>query len=97
VKTLSTSGKVGAAVKILGTNLTGATGVSFSGAAAVFTVISPSLITTTLPVGATTGTVQVVTPSGTLSSNAVFRVHKARAPIVPLANPTALKPRTVST
>src|ERR1022692_4644394 len=67
-------GKVGAAVKILGTNLTGATSVSFNGTAAVFTVLSPSLITTTIPAGASSGKVQVVTPSGTLSSNASFLV-----------------------
>jgi uncharacterized repeat protein (TIGR03803 family) len=74
IKTLPTSGKVGSAVKILGTDLTGATGVTFNGAAAVFNVASSSQITTTVPTGATTGTVQVVTPSGTLSSNVTFRV-----------------------
>jgi uncharacterized repeat protein (TIGR03803 family) len=74
VETLPTSGKVGAAVKILGTNLTGATSVSFNGTGAVFEVASSSEITTTVPTGATTGTVQVVTPSGTLSSNVPFRV-----------------------
>jgi len=74
VETQPTSGKVGKPVKILGTNLTGATSVSFNGTAATFTVVSSSLITTTVPVGATTGTVQVVTPSGTLSSNVPFRV-----------------------
>jgi uncharacterized protein (TIGR03437 family) len=65
---------VGARVKILGTNLTGATSVSFNGTPAVFKVASGSKITTTVPTGATTGTVQVVTPSGTLSSNVPFRV-----------------------
>ena len=74
VKTLPTSGTVGAAVKILGTDLTGATSVTFNGTAAAFRVVSPSLITTTVPFGATTGTVQVVTPSGTLSGNGPFRV-----------------------
>jgi uncharacterized repeat protein (TIGR03803 family) len=68
------SGKVGAPVKILGTNLTGATSVTFNGMAATFTVKSKSEITTTVPTGATTGTVQVVTPGGTLSSNEPFRV-----------------------
>src|ERR1017187_9383834 len=67
-------GKVGAAIKILGTNLTGATSVSFNGTAAVFTVVSGSEITTSVPSGASSGKVQVVTPSGTLSSNASFRV-----------------------
>jgi uncharacterized repeat protein (TIGR03803 family) len=74
VETLPTSGKVGAAVKILGTNLTGATSVSFNGTGAVFEVVSSSEITTTVPTGATTGTVQVVTPNGTLLSNVPFRV-----------------------
>jgi uncharacterized repeat protein (TIGR03803 family) len=74
VETNPTSGKVGATVKILGTNLTGATSVTFNGTAATFTVKSPSLITTTVPTGATTGTVQVVTPSHTLNSNVPFRV-----------------------
>jgi uncharacterized repeat protein (TIGR03803 family) len=76
VETQTTSGKVGAVAKILGTDLTDATGVGFHGTAAVFTVVSASEITTTVPDGATTGTVQVVTPSGTLSSYVPFRVHK---------------------
>jgi uncharacterized repeat protein (TIGR03803 family) len=74
VETQPTSGKVGAAVKILGTNLTGATSVTFNGTAATFTVVSKSEITTTVPTGATTGTVEVTTPSGTLKSNRGFRV-----------------------
>ena len=74
VKTQPPNGKVGAAVEILGTNLTGATSLSFNGTAAVFTVVSPTLITTTVPAGASSGKVQVVTPSGTLSSNASFLV-----------------------
>jgi uncharacterized repeat protein (TIGR03803 family) len=74
LKTLPSSGKVGAVVKILGTNLTAATSVSFNGTAAVFNVVSRSEITTIVPTGATTGKVKVVTPSGTLSSNVPFRV-----------------------
>ena len=76
VKTVPASGNVGAAVTILGTNLTGATSVSFNGTEAAFTVNSSgSAISTTVPTGATTGTVQV-TPSGgrVLSSNVPFRV-----------------------
>jgi uncharacterized repeat protein (TIGR03803 family) len=76
VETNPTSGKVGVAVKILGTFLTGATSVTFHGTPATFTVISKSEITTTVPAGATTGTVKVATPrSGTLSSNVPFRVN----------------------
>ena len=76
VETNPKSGKVGAAVKILGTDLTGATSVTFNGTAAVFKVVSKSLITTTVPTGATTGTVEVTIPKGTLKSNGVFRVTK---------------------
>jgi uncharacterized repeat protein (TIGR03803 family) len=74
VKTVPTSDAVGAAVNILGNNLTGATKVTFHGTAAAFTMVSSSEITTTVPTGATTGTVKVVTPSRTLSSNVPFRV-----------------------
>jgi uncharacterized repeat protein (TIGR03803 family) len=74
VETLPTSGKVGAAVMILGTDLTGASSLTFDGTAAVFKVVSNSEITTTVPSGATTGEVEVVTPTGTLSSNVSFRV-----------------------
>jgi hypothetical protein len=75
IETQPTSGTVGAAVNILGTKLTRATSVTFNGTAATFTVKSKSEITTTVPTGATTGTVQVVTPNGTLSSNISFRVN----------------------
>ncbi len=75
VETRTASGRVGAVVEILGTDLTGASSVSFNGTAAgVFKVFSSSAIAARVPAGATTGTVQVVTPSGTLSSNIPFRV-----------------------
>jgi len=74
ITTLPTSGTVGSAVKILGTDLTGATSVTFNGVAATFTVVQPSEITTTVPTGATTGKVEGETPTGTLLSNVAFRV-----------------------
>ncbi len=74
VETRPTSAKVGRAVKILGTNLTGSTSVTFNGTAATFTVVSSSEITTTVPTGATTGKVKVTTPHRTLTSNVSFRV-----------------------
>ena len=76
VKTLPTSGKVGATVRILGTDLTGTTNVTFNGSAAAFTVVRPSEITSIVPAGATTGTVEVIGPGGKLSSNVAFRVSR---------------------
>lgn len=74
VRALPNSGKVGAKIVILGTNLKGATRVTFDGIVATFTVVSPSEITTTVPVGATTGTVEVTTPGRKLKSNVAFKV-----------------------
>lgn len=74
VETLPSSGAEGRSVTILGTNLTGATAVTFNGISAVFTVVSATEITTTVPSGATSGTVEVVVPAGTLKSNASFIV-----------------------
>jgi uncharacterized repeat protein (TIGR03803 family) len=75
VEALPDSGKVGAAVRILGTDLTGATSVTFNGTAAKFKVVSKSEIETSVPSGATTGAVEVKTTK-TLKSNTVFRVTK---------------------
>jgi uncharacterized repeat protein (TIGR03803 family) len=75
VETEPASGEVGKAVKILGTNLAGAIQVAFNGTPATFTVVSESLITTAVPLGATTGKVKVTLPHRTLSSNVPFRVR----------------------
>jgi uncharacterized protein (TIGR03437 family) len=76
VKTVPVRGSVGASVIILGNNLTGSTSVTFNGVEAEFTVESGSYIKATVPAGATTGTVSVVTPTGTLNSNPQFVVTK---------------------
>jgi uncharacterized repeat protein (TIGR03803 family) len=68
------TGRVGAPVTILGTNLTGATNVAFNGTPATFNVVSASEITTTVPAGATTGTVQVTVGGNTPTSNTDFQV-----------------------
>ncbi len=74
VSPLPKGGTVGTPVTILGTNLTGVTSVTFNGTPATITGGSTSEIATTVPAGATTGNIQVVTSSGTLTSNVVFRV-----------------------
>jgi uncharacterized repeat protein (TIGR03803 family) len=75
VQTNPISGKVGAEVVILGNNLKGATSVTFNGTPATFKA-SKTDITTKVPAGATTGTVVVTTPNGTLTSNAPFQVSQ---------------------
>lgn len=85
VKSLPISGKAGANIKILGTNLTGATSVSFNGTPTAFTVVSPAEITATVPAGATTGNLQVITATSTLSSDVAFRVR----PVISTFSPTS--------
>ncbi|HEY6290149.1 MAG TPA: choice-of-anchor tandem repeat GloVer-containing protein [Terriglobia bacterium] len=74
VETAPEFGKVKASVSILGSDLTGSTSVTFNGTSATFRVISGARIFATVPVGATTGLVQVVTPNGTLTSDVNFQV-----------------------
>jgi uncharacterized repeat protein (TIGR03803 family) len=75
VKLVSPSGKIGQTGGILGQGFTGTTSVSLNGIPAAFTVVSDTYLTATVPAGATTGFVIVVTPSGTLTSNQNFQVR----------------------
>jgi uncharacterized repeat protein (TIGR03803 family) len=74
VQTVPVAAKAEARVIILGNGLTGSTSVTFNGTAATFTVVSETEITATVPTAATTGTVEVTTPTGTLNSNPAFQV-----------------------
>ncbi len=67
-------GEIGQIVNILGNNLTGTTQVFFNDAPATFDVVSSTLIKAQVPSGAATGVLNVVTPSGTLSSYLSFQV-----------------------
>jgi hypothetical protein len=73
-----TSGPVGAAVVITGTNFSGATAVAFNGVSATsFTVNSATSITAVVPAGAGTGRLSVTTPAGTATSINSFAVTLA--------------------
>jgi hypothetical protein len=68
------SGAVGTTVTITGANFTGTTAVKFNGVQAVFTVDNDGQITTTVPVGATTGKIAVKSAAGTGKSATNFAV-----------------------
>jgi uncharacterized protein (TIGR03437 family) len=74
VETNRSAGKVGSKVVILGNNLTGTTSITFNGTTAPLLKVTASAIETSVPTGATTGTVTVTTENGTLNSNVAFRV-----------------------
>ena len=71
---VTTTAKVGKTIEILGQGFTGTTGVSFNGTAATYKVSSGTYLTATVPTGATTGSVTVTTPGGTLKSSKTFQV-----------------------
>jgi uncharacterized repeat protein (TIGR03803 family) len=74
VELLPAFGRVGATIRILGTNLAGTTSVTFGGTQAAFKVVSSNLITTTVPASAATGSVQLTTAGGVLTSNQEFNI-----------------------
>ncbi len=74
VEMVPTSGKVKTAVKILGTDLTGATSVTFNGTAGYVQGGIQFRNHDQCTRGCHPGVVKVVTPSGTLTSNTVFQV-----------------------
>src|SRR5262249_10336087 len=64
VALVTTSGKVGQTVEILGNGLTGATSVKFGTGSASFKVVSDTYMTAVVPAAGTTGALTVATPSG---------------------------------
>jgi uncharacterized repeat protein (TIGR03803 family) len=68
------SGKAGTPVSLSGFNFTGATSVTIGGIAAAFKVDSDQKIMVTVPAGARTGVVKVVTPKVTLTSKTPFQI-----------------------
>jgi uncharacterized repeat protein (TIGR03803 family) len=87
VSLVSTSGKVGKTVEVLGQGFTGTTAVSFNGTAATFTVVRDTYLKATVPSGATTGAVTVTTPGGILNSNTQFRVTPKILSFSPTSGP----------
>jgi uncharacterized repeat protein (TIGR03803 family) len=83
VRLVSTSGKVGTPITILGQGFTGASSVSFNGTQATFKVWSDTYLKATVPSGATTGSVTVTTASGMLTSNQPFRVRPVILSVTP--------------
>lgn len=82
------NGPVGTSIVLTGTNLNGATSVTFNGTAATsFTVNSATQLTVSVPTGATTGTFAVATPGGTATSASIFTV--VPAPVITSFTPTS--------
>ncbi len=75
------NGSAGTSVVITGTNFTAASTVWFNGTNATFTVNSSTQITATVPSGATTGNISVITPGGLATSAGTFTIS-ASGPVV---------------
>ncbi len=86
------SGPVGTTVTITGSGFTGANDVQFNGASVGtgnFAVNSDTQITATVPAGATTGPISVITPGGTATSSDSFTVTGSPAPAITGFSPTS--------
>jgi len=77
IKTFTpTSGPVGTVVTITGVSLTQTSGVTFGGVKATsFTVVSDTEVQATVPTGAVTGAIAIVTAGGTATSSSTFTVN----------------------
>ncbi len=67
-------GNVGTSVTIYGTNLIGATSVTFNGVTASFSAGTSTRMSATVPTTATSGRITVTTPGGTATSSSDFTV-----------------------
>jgi cytochrome c peroxidase len=83
------TGPVGTGVTITGTTFTGATAISFGGTAATFTVSNSGSVTTTVPFGAATGPITVITLDGTATSAGNFTVTPGGPPFGLGATPSS--------
>jgi uncharacterized repeat protein (TIGR03803 family) len=96
VKLVTSQGKVGKIVELIGQGLSGTTSVFFNGTPATFTNTGDAELVTTVPEGATTGYVEVTTTgSGTLQSNRYFDVTPVITTFLP-ASGAAGTPVTIT-
>jgi YD repeat-containing protein len=84
-------GSVGTTVKLYGTGFSATASqntVTFNGTAAAVTSSTITEIVTSVPSGATTGTIAVTTPSGSATSASAFTVSASAAPTITSVSPT---------
>ena len=84
-----TFGPVGTSVTILGNHFTGVTQVKFHGVVAPFSFGSDNQVTATVPSGATTGKITLMTSAGSASSPTSFTVVTPTHPHITGFNPNS--------
>jgi hypothetical protein len=93
-----TIGKSGTSVVITGTNFVNVSQVSFNGTVQpTYTENSPTQITTTIPSGATTGTISITTIAGTATSSSSITIDNTAPTLNISASPGSLKANETST
>src|SRR5204863_170803 len=85
-----TSGAVGKTVIITGSGFTNTTAVKFNNVSSTFRVVSGTSIKATVPIGASTGKIGVVTPGGTVLSATAFMVIPKISSFSPASGPPGL-------
>ena len=69
------SGNIGTTVNLSGNDMNSVTSVLFNGVSALFTIVNTSLITATVPVGATSGNITLVGSCNNVVSGSAFVVN----------------------
>jgi len=93
-----TAGNAGTSVVITGSDFINVSQVSFNGTAQpTYTVNSPTQITTTIPSGATTGTISITTIAGTATSSNSITIDNTAPTLSISASPGSLKANETST
>jgi hypothetical protein len=93
-----TAGNAGTSVVITGSDFINVSQVSFNGTAQpTYTVNSPTQITTTIPSGATTGTISITTIAGTATSSNSITIDNTAPTLRISASPGSLKANETST
>ena len=92
-----TIGKTGTPVVIIGSDFMKVSQVSFNGTVQpTYTVNSPTQITTTVPSGATTGTISITTIAGTATSSSSITIDNTAPTLNISASPGSLKANETS-
>ena len=81
------SGSSGTTVIISGSALTGTSLVTFNGTSATFSVVSDGVVLSTVPAGATTGTLSLTTPGGVTSGGTFTVVAAGTVPVITAITP----------
>ena len=86
------TGPIGSTVSVIGTRMDTATGAKLSGVNAAFAIVSPTQLDLTVPIGATSGRIEVSAGSSVALSPMDFSVAGTPIPVIATVTPASVLP-----